>query len=97
MKEEIYNASVVSLRQFRGRYTLKLLLTDLDATITIDIHDSLCETLGVSKLSTHTLRKIFTALPRQLQVIHKDGYWAISNEGYILSRALANISILRNP
>jgi len=93
MKSDIYTASLISLKNIRGRYKLKLFITDLNSTITIDIHDSLYETLGVSVLSSDNLRKIFSVLPKLVKVMSIDNNWKILNEENILSYALANISL----
>ena len=91
MKPTIYNAKLENLKKLRGRYTLRLCLIDLDARISIDIHDSLLETLGKSEISPNKLLRIYHALPKYLKVMRKDGAWQLLNEGQILSDYLSNI------
>ena len=91
MREEIYVARLENVKKLRERYTLRLCLIDLDARISIDIHDELIETLGVSDISSKKLIQIYEALPKRLKVFRKNNQWHLLNEGQILSNSLSNI------
>ena len=93
MKSTIYEARIERFKNVNGQCMLKLYLVEIEAYILLDIHDALCETLGISNLSKRTLGKILYALPKYLKVTRINGYWEMLNERQVLSDYLSRISI----
>ncbi len=93
MRSDIYKATVKYLKSIDGRCTLKLNIMDINTSVKIDVHDSLCETLGISNLSRKILDKICYAFPNQINVTKVNGYWEILNESQLLSDVLSKVSL----
>lgn len=91
MKSDIYLARLENLKNVQGRCTLRLYVFDLNKNISIDIHDLLHETLGISSFSNAVLKKILTALPSELNVLNENNEWKILNEYRIFSNRLASV------
>jgi len=91
MKSEVYTAKVENLKNVQGRCTLRLYVFDLNKKVSIDIHDLLHETLGVSTFSNAVLNKILTALPSELNVLSENNEWKILNEDRIFSNRLVSV------
>lgn len=85
----IFKATVTNLRKKNDRYFLFLELYDEKTTrIFIDIHDSICETAGISDISFTLKEKIVLFFPETVKVSNLNGYWKLQNEAQILSDVL---------
>lgn len=85
----IFKATVTNLRKKNDRYFLFLELCDEKSTrIFIDIHDSICETAGISNISVSLKTKILFFFPKTVKVSNINGYWKLQNEAQILSDVL---------
>lgn len=85
-----YYAYVMSLRKYKGRYKLLLYVSEFDDNILIDIHDSLCETIGTSYFKPEIIKNIYYNLPSKVRVTNINyDYWQIENEDQILSNAIS--------
>lgn len=85
-----FNANVINLRKKDNRYFLFLELDDdISGHISIDIHDSICETAGMSHISFKLKEKIFRHFPSSIKVSNIDGYWEIQNETELLSNVIS--------
>ena len=86
----IFKADIKALRKKEDRYFLILEIDDENATqISIDVHDSICETAGVSTISHKLKSSIFENLPATIRISNLNGYWKIQNEAELLSDAIS--------
>ena len=85
----VFYAQPKAIKKYQGRYYLTLYVYDIDAHIKVDIHDSLCETLGCLCISSDLCKEISSRLPINIRVSNMDGYWQIVDESYILSEVLS--------
>ena len=86
----IFRASVNNVRKRNGRYVLILeLIEEFSGYISIDIHDSICDTAGTSNLSIKLRSRILSNFPGSVKLLNRDGYWKILNEDQILSDAIS--------
>jgi len=89
MEKTIYTGNVKTLRKRAGRYTLSIAILELNnCIINMDVHDSIVETLGHSKLCTALIKKIYDNIPEEIKLIKSNNYWEIINEDKILSDAI---------
>ena len=89
----VFKANVKNLQKEDGRCNIlvEVISSELDFnySIYIDIHDSICETAGVSVVSRKLLSKIYSNLPRTIRISNINGYWEIENESQLLSDAIS--------
>jgi len=89
----IFKATVVNLRKKNDRYHLILELADYTPTghISIDIHDEILETAGLSNISLDLKLKLVKRFPQMVKVSNLNGYWRIQNCEQILSDVISRI------
>ncbi len=87
----IYTAIVKNLKKEKDRYILILQLTEetFKKHISIDIHDYICENIGISNMSTMLRAKILSNFPSSVRISNGNGYWEIENESQILSDVIS--------
>jgi len=88
----VFSANIKSLRKKDNRYHLILEVeADYPTTISIDVHDSICETAGISDISSDLKKKIFSNFPSTIKVSNLNGYWKIQNESQLLSDIISRL------
>lgn len=88
----VFSANIRALRKKDDRYHLILELNDdYQRNIAIDIHDSICETAGVSDISSDLKKRIFSNFPSTIKVSNLNGYWKIQNEAQLLSDIISRL------
>lgn len=86
----IFTAVVVSLRKKENRFFLILdLYDDKCSRISIDLHDSICETLGTANIPHNLKERIIRCFPDTIKVSNINGYWEIQNESQLLSDVIS--------
>lgn len=91
LEKGIYPASVLSLKKKDGRCTLKLKIFEQNKCINFDIHDEICETSGLSHLSSDFIRDLYLYFPSEIKISNSNGYWQIERLSQILSDAIIKI------
>lgn len=87
----IFRATVTNIRKKNDRYYLILKIDNYDrfGQICIDIHDSICETAGISNISSSLKERILFFFPESVRVSNMNGYWKLQNEAQILSDVIS--------
>lgn len=86
-----FKANVKDIRKKRDRYCVFLEILELNESITIDIHDSIFETLGTSHFDKTLIKKIIIEFPKVINISNINGYWKIENEYGLLSDIISKI------